>query len=150
MKIILKSDHENLGRAGDVINVRDGFAMNYLIPRGIAMKATEGNIRALEEIKKASALKLEKQIAEAKKLAEELSALGEIVIKAKAADDIKLFGSVSAGTIAEALLHKGFRIDRKNIQLEEPIKELGKKTVEIKFEGNITAQITVSVEKEDA
>ncbi|MCX7878679.1 MAG: 50S ribosomal protein L9 [Ignavibacteria bacterium] len=149
MKIILKTDYEKLGKTGDIVTVKDGFAMNFLIPNGIAMKATESNMRVLEEIKKISARKLEKEIAEARKLADEISSLGEIVIKAKAADDIKLFGSVTAGTIAESLLQKGFKIDRKSIQLEEPIKELGKKLIEIRLAGNVTANLSVSIEKEE-
>lgn len=149
MKIILKQDHEKLGSTGDVINVKDGFAMNFLIPNGIAMKANESNMKVLEEIKKLQAKKLEKEVAEAQKLAGELSGV-QLEIKAKAADDIKLFGSVTSGTIAEALIHKGFTIDKKNILLEEPIKEIGTRTVEIKLAGNVTAQINVSVVKDEA
>lgn len=149
MKIILKTDHEKLGKTGDVVTVKDGYAMNYLIPNGIAMKATEGNMKVLDEIKKLAARKLEKEIAEARKLADEITAIGEVVIKAKAADDVKLFGSVSAGTIAEALLQKGVKVDRKSIQLEEPIKELGSKIIEIRLAGNISVNLTISIEKEE-
>lgn len=149
MKIILKQDHEKLGKTGDVLNVKDGFAMNFLIPNGVAMKATESNMKVLEEIKKLQAKKLEKEVAEAQKLAGEISGV-QLEIKAKAADDVKLFGSVTSGTIAEALMHKGYTIDKKHIMLEEPIKEIGNKTVEIKLAGNVTAQINVSVIKDEA
>ncbi len=149
MKIILKQDHENLGKTGEVLNVKDGFAMNFLIPNGVAMKATESNMKVLDEIKKLQAKKYEQETAEAQKLAGELSGV-QLEIKAKAADEIKLFGSVTNGTIAEALTHKGFNIDKKNILLEEPIKEIGTKTVEIKLAGNVTAQISVSVIRDDA
>jgi large subunit ribosomal protein L9 len=149
MKIILKKDHDKLGKTGEVVNVKDGFAMNYLIPNGVAMKATASNMNVLDEIKKNQAKKLEKEIAEAQKLAGDLSGI-QLEIKAKAADDIKLFGSVTSGTIAEALIHKGFTIDKRNILLEEPIKELGSRTVEIKLAGNVLAQVNVSVVKEEA
>lgn len=149
MKIILKQDHENLGKTGDVVNVKDGFAMNFLIPNGVAMKATESNMKVLEELKKLQAKKLEKETAEAQQLAGQLSGV-TLDIKAKAADEIKLFGSVTNGTIAEALIHKGFQIDKKNILLDEPIKEIGTRTVDIKLAGNVTAQITVNVNREDA
>ena len=149
MKIILKQDHEKLGKTGDIVNVKDGFAMNFLIPNGVAMRATESNMKVLEEIKKLQAKKLEKEIEEAQKLAGELSGV-QLEIKAKAADEIKLFGSVTNGTIAEALIHKGFKIDKKNILLEEPIKEIGQRTVDIKLAGNVMAQINVSVVRDDA
>lgn len=149
MKIILKQDHEKLGKTGDIVNVKDGFAMNFLIPNGVAMRATESNMKVLEEIKKLQAKKLEKEIEEAQKLAGELSGV-QLEIKAKAADEIKLFGSVTNGTIAEALIHKGFKIDKKNILLEEPIKEIGQRTVDIKLAGNVMAQINVSIVRDDA
>lgn len=149
MKIILKQDHEKLGRTGDVLNVKDGFAMNFLIPNGVAMKATDSNMKVLEEIKKLQAKKMEAETAEAQKLAGELSGV-QLEIKAKAADEIKLFGSVTSGTIAEALTHKGFNIDKKNILLEEPIKEIGTRTIDIKLAGNVTAQINVSVVRDEA
>jgi large subunit ribosomal protein L9 len=149
MKIILKQDHEKLGNTGDVVNVKDGFAMNFLIPNGVAMKATESNMKVLEEIKKLQSRKLEAETAEARKLAGELAGV-KLEIKAKAADEIKLFGSVTNGTIAEELIHKGFNIDKKNILLPEPIKEIGTKTVEIKLAGNVMAKIEVSVVKDEA
>jgi large subunit ribosomal protein L9 len=149
MKVILKQDHDKLGKTGEVLNVKDGFAMNFLIPNGVAMKATESNMKVLDEIKKLQAKKHEQETAEAQKLAGELSGV-QLEIKAKAADEIKLFGSVTNGTIAEALTHKGFNIDKKNILLLEPIKEIGTRTVEIKLAGNVTAQISVSVIRDDA
>jgi large subunit ribosomal protein L9 len=148
MKVILKTDHDKLGKTGEVINVKDGFAMNYLIPNGYAMKATESNLKVLEEIKKQQAKKLEKIRQESEKLAEELNQI-ELEIKAKAADEIKLFGSVTSGTIAEQLIHKGYKIEKRNVMLENPIKELGEKDVEIKLEGNVIAKIKVKVIKDE-
>ena len=148
MKVILKQDFDKLGKSGEIISVKDGYAMNYLIPNGVAMKATASNTRVLEELKKQKSKKIEKEIAESEKLAEVLSAV-TVEIKAKAADDVKLFGSVSGGTIHEALLHLGHHIDKKQIVLDEPIKEIGEKVVEIRLAGNVKAQIKVNVIKED-
>lgn len=148
MKVILKQDSEKLGKTGEIVSVKDGYAMNYLIPNGIAMKATESNTRVLEELKRQKANKVAKEIAEAEKLAAELNQV-TLEIKAKAADDVKLFGSVSSGTVHEALVHKGYNIDKKNIVLNEPIKEIGERIVEISLAGNVKAQIKVNVIKED-
>jgi len=148
MKVILKQDFDKLGKSGEIISVKDGYAMNYLIPNGVAMKATTSNTRVLEELKKQKSKKIEKEIAESEKLAAEL-ALVTLDIKAKAADDVKLFGSVSGGTIHEALLHLGHNIDKKQIVLDEPIKEIGERVVEIRLAGNVKAQIKVNIIKED-
>jgi large subunit ribosomal protein L9 len=148
MKVILKHDFEKLGKSGEIVSVKDGYAMNYLIPNGVAAKATTSNMTALEELKRQKASKVAKEIAEAEKQAAELSQVS-LEIKAKAADDVKLFGSVSSGTIHEALVHKGYNIDKKNIVLEEPIKEIGEHTIEIKLAGNVKAQVKVNVIKED-
>lgn len=154
MKIILKQDHDNLGKIGEVVNVKDGFAMNYLIPNGVAMRANTGNLKVLDEIKKQQSKKLDKEVAESQKLASELTAkfshAEPLSIKAKAADEIKLFGSVTNGTIAEALLHQGFNIDKKNILLAEPIKEIGTRAVDVKLAGNVMAQINVKVDRDEA
>ena len=148
MKVILKQDYDKLGKTGEVVNVKDGYAMNYLIPNGVAMKATSSNINVLEELKKQKSRKLEIEIAEAEKLAAVLNQI-TLEIKAKAADDTKLFGSVSSGTIHEELIHLGHKIDKKLIVLDEPIKEIGNRTVEIRLAGNVKAQIKVNVIKED-
>jgi large subunit ribosomal protein L9 len=148
MKVILKQDFEKLGKSGEIINVKDGYAMNYLIPNGVAMKATESNTRVLEEIKKQKANKTAKEIAEAEKMAAELNLI-TLEIKAKAADEVRLFGSVSGGTIHEALLHKGYNVDKKQIVLDEPIKEIGERNIEISLSGNVKAHIKVNVIKED-
>jgi large subunit ribosomal protein L9 len=148
MKVILKQDYDTLGKTGEIVNVKDGYAMNFLIPNGLAMKATPSNMNVLEELKKQKTKKLEKEIADSEKLAAVLGQL-TVEIKAKAADDVKLFGSVSAGTIHEALLHSGHEIEKKQIVLNEPIKEIGLKDVEIRLPGNVKAHIKVNVIKED-
>ena len=148
MKVILKQDNDKLGKTGEVVSVKDGYAMNYLIPNGVAMKATASNTRVLEELKRQKSKKLEIEIAESEKLASKLAEV-TVEIKAKAADDVKLFGSVSPGSIHEALIHLGYNIDKKQIVLDEPIKEIGEKDVEIQLPGNVKAQIKVNVIKED-
>ncbi len=149
MKVILKQDFEKLGKIGDSVSVKDGYAMNFLIPNHIAMKATESNLRVLDEIKKQKESKLKKEIAEAEKHAAGLGKL-TLEIKANAGEDEKIFGSVTAQIISETLIQKGFNIDKKNILLEEPIKKLGIFTVDVKLHNNVKTSIKVWVVKDQA
>ena len=149
MKVILKQDFEKLGKIGDSVSVKDGYAMNFLIPNHIAMKATESNLRVLDELKKQKESKLKKEIAEAEKHAAELGKL-TLEIKANAGEDEKIFGSVTAQIISETLIQKGFNIDKKNILLEEPIKKLGIFTVDVKLHNNVKTSIKVWVIKDQA
>src|SRR5689334_12399515 len=123
MKVILKQDHDKLGKAGEALNVKDGFAMNYLIPNHIAMRATESNLRTLEELKKQKAKKTAKEFSDTQALAAEIEKT-TIEIKAKAGDDDKLFGSVNSQNIADALAENGFKIDKKSVALDEPLKHI--------------------------
>jgi large subunit ribosomal protein L9 len=149
MKIILKTDYENLGSAGDIKEVKDGYARNFLIPKGIAVVATPSNIKAYEEIKRQKRRKIEKETRQAEELAKQLESLS-LVIKMKAADESKLFGSVTSMMIYELLKEKGFEtIERKKILLAEPIKTLGEHTVPIRLFGGIVANLKVVVEKEE-
>lgn len=149
MKVILKQDFEKLGKIGDSVSVKDGYAMNFLIPNHIAMKATESNLRVLDELKKQKESKLKKEIAEAEKHAADLGKL-TLEIKANAGEDEKIFGSVTAQIISETLIQKGFNIDKKNILLEEPIKKLGIFTVDVKLHNNVKTSIKVWVVKDQA
>ncbi len=149
MKVILKQDHQKLGRIGDTVSVKDGYAMNYLIPNHIAMKATPSNLRVLEELKKQREKKLKKEISDAETMAAELAKL-TLEIKAKTGEDEKIFGSVNAQIISEALVQKGFNIDKKHVILEEPIKKLGIFTVEIKLHNNVKTTIKVWVIEDQA
>lgn len=149
MKVILKQDFEKLGKIGDTVSVKDGYAMNFLIPNHIAMKATSSNLKVLEELKKQKENKLKKEITEAEKLAAELEKQ-TLEIKANAGEDEKIFGSVTAQIISEALIQKGFNIDKKHIVLEEPIKKLGIFTVEIKLHNNVKTTIKVWIIKDQA
>jgi large subunit ribosomal protein L9 len=147
MKVILKQDNEKLGKTGDAVTVKDGYALNYLIPNNIAMKATEGNLKVLEEIKKQTEKKRKKEITDAETLASELEKL-TLEIKAKAGEDEKIFGSVTTQIISESLAQKGYNVDKKHIILEEPVKKLGIFTVEIKLNNNVKTSIKVWVVKD--
>jgi large subunit ribosomal protein L9 len=147
MKVILKQDHEKLGKIGDSLTVKDGYAMNFLIPNNIAMKATESNLRVLEELKKQKAKKVQKEIADAETLAAELGKL-TLEIKVKAGEEDKIYGSVNSQMISDKLAESGFNVDKKHVMLEEPIKELGIFTVELKLNNNVKSTIKVHVDKE--
>jgi len=147
MKVILKQDYETLGKIGDSVNVKDGYAMNYLIPNNIAMRATESNLKVLAEIKKKRELKLKKDTADAEKFAGDLGNL-TLEIKAKAGDDDRIYGSVNAQIISEALNEKGYKIDKKQIELEEPIKQIGIFPVNIKLTSSVKASLKVWIVKE--
>ena len=147
MKVILRQDHEKLGTVGTLVDVKDGFARNYLIPKGIAYAATEGNLRALVEEKKALEQRAVKEQKAAEKLAGELEKVS-ITLQMKVGEDEKLFGSVTSQMIADGLKEKGFEIDKRNIDLEEPIKALGIYTVNVKLHQSIDGKIKVWVVRE--
>lgn len=144
MKVILKDDVKNLGRMGDVVNVSDGYARNFLLPKNLASEASTKNIKELEHNKKIILEKAAKIRDASKNTAEKLSAL-RLTVKAKAGEDSKLFGSVTSMDIAGALAAEGFEIDKKKIHIEEPIKRLGEYTVQVRVHPEVTAQIAVNV-----
>ncbi|MCS7228966.1 MAG: 50S ribosomal protein L9 [Candidatus Kryptonium sp.] len=146
MKVILRQDFENLGKFGDIVDVKDGYARNFLIPRKIALPATPGNIKMIETEKKQKAFKLERERVTAQQLAEKLAGV-EITIAMRAGENERLFGSVTAQVIANELEKLGFEIDRRKILLDEPIKMLGKYEVPIKLHPDISAKVMVNVVK---
>jgi len=147
MKVILKKDFESAGKAGDVIVVKDGYARNFLIPKGIALKADKSNIKFLEAEKQKAEKKLNKDKKAAENLAEELSGVSCTAAVTVGEED-KVFGSVTTQIIAELLKDKGFEIARKKIQLDEPIKALGIYTIPIKLYADVEAKIKLWVVKE--
>ena len=147
MKIILRQDHEKLGKIGDVVDVKDGFARNYLIPRNIGYAATPGNIQALEEEKKQVSRRQDKELHHAQKMSTELEKLS-ITLKVKVGEDEKLFGSVTSQMIADALEEKGMKLDKRLIDLPEPIKALGIYTVDVKLHANVAGKVKVWVVRE--
>lgn len=149
MKVILRKDIENLGRMGDVVTVKDGYARNYLIPRGYAYYASEGAIRAIEIEKKRQIKRIEQERAKAQAFAQELSQV-QLTIPMKVGEEGRLYGSVTPLIISEYLLneHK-IEIDKKQILLDEPIKSLGVFDVKIKLFQDIYATIKVWVINEE-
>jgi large subunit ribosomal protein L9 len=147
MKVILRKEQDKLGQIGAVVDVKDGYARNYLIPKGIAFPASEGSMRALTEEKKQAERRLTKELKGSEKLAAELEKLS-ITIKMKVGEDEKLFGSVTSQMIADAVKEKGFDLDKRIIELPEPIKALGIYNVDVKLHQNVTGKVKVWVVRE--
>ena len=147
MKVILRQNYNKLGNIGDVVDVQDGFARNYLIPRRIAFRATEGTLKALEQEKKQLARKEEKVIQDSEKLAAQLGSVS-LTITMKVGEDDKLFGAVTSQMISESLTEKGYTIDKRIIELEEPIKTLGIFEVPVKLHAKVSAKVKVWVVRE--
>ncbi|MFZ3136259.1 MAG: 50S ribosomal protein L9 [Thermodesulfovibrionales bacterium] len=147
MKVILKEDVKSIGSMGQVVDVSDGFARNYLVPRGLAVEANVKNIRSLEHEKKVIQEKARKVKNSVQDLADRLANM-TVVIKTKAGEEGKLFGSVTTMDIAEQLKNQGIEIDKKKISLDEPIKRLGTYAVNLKLHSEITAQVNMQVIEE--
>ena len=148
MKVILISDVENIGSVGDVKDVKNGMARNYLFPRRLAIKATEANLKAWESRIETIRLRKTEVLENAKAFAEKLEGL-EITIPAKSGEEDRLFGSVTSQNISDALGEKGFEISRRDIALDGSIKALGTYSVALKLHTDVTPQITVNVVKEE-
>jgi len=146
MKVILQETLEGVGHLGDLINVADGFARNYLLPRRKAVEADGRSIKAFEHAKRVAAEKAKKEKVEIETYAQKVSAV-ELTIEMQAGKDDKLFGSVTTKDIAEGLAAQGVTVDRRKIQLAHPIKELGSVAVPIKMPRDVTATVKVHVVK---
>jgi len=147
MQIILQEDVEKLGNRGDVVTVKPGYARNFLLPNKLAVEATPGNMKALERIRAALAKKTATELEAAKKQAELLGAVA-LKFTRKTGENDQMFGSVTSGDIAESLKKEGFEVDKRQIQLPEPLKTLGDFPVTIKVFRDVTAQIQVNISKE--
>ncbi len=148
LQLILREDVPNLGRTGDVVKVRAGFARNYLIPRKLAVEANPKSLRAFEHEKNLALMRREAKVQQAKTLKEKLEAL-QLTVKARAGEEGKLFGSVTNMDIERALREQGFDVDRRKIALAEPIKQLGQFSVPVRLENEIEAVLTVNVAAEE-
>lgn len=148
MKVILTENISALGEIGEVVNVAPGYARNFLFPQGLALEATGKNVKELEHKKAVLAKKRERVRQEMLSFAEKLKEV-KIVLRRKVAEEDKLYGSVSSTDIASALESLGFDVPKKNIQLEVPIKQLGEHSIPIRVDAQITADITVVIEKEE-
>lgn len=146
MKIILLEDVAKLGKAGDCINVSDGYARNYMIPRKLAVEATSSNLRQVDRKRVLGAGQLTRGKREAQELAERLEAIS-LVLDRQAGKGDKLFGSVTSKDLSEALAAEGFDLERKKILLDEPIKNLGLFEVPIRLHPEVLGKIKVEVRK---
>ncbi len=144
MKIILKEEYPSLGVIGEVVKVADGYARNYLLPRGIAILATKGNLKQYEAMQDVILKKRAKVKGVAEELSEKLGAL-ELSFTRKSAEGGKLFGSVTSADIAAALSEEGFEIDKKSIRLDEHIKSVGLVSVPVKIHSEVPASVKVTV-----
>jgi len=148
MKIILKEDLESLGKCGEVIQVKDGYARNYLFPRNLAIPATKGNLSSIEEITRQKKFRDEKKKKGEEKLKHDLEKIS-ITAEVKVGEEDRVFGSVTSQDIAELLKEQGFEIDKRRIDLEEPIKALGVYTVPVKIHGDVVANLKLWVVKKN-
>ncbi len=145
MKVILKQDVKNLGNKDEVKEVKEGYARNYLIPKGMAEKATKNKLKEVEKKREMQQKQEQKEIEEAEKLKEKL-AEEKLVLKAKTGEEGKLFGSITNKDIAEKLSEeKGIEIDKRKIELDDPIKDLGSYEIELKLHSEVTAKLNVQV-----
>ncbi|MGE3800437.1 MAG: 50S ribosomal protein L9 [Candidatus Kapaibacterium sp.] len=147
-KIILRQDYENLGEIGEVVEVKSGYARNFLIPRGIAYRATGGALRAVEAEKQTWQAKQSRLEEDARVIAEKLESVS-ITIPMRVGEEDRLFGSVTALMIAEELGAQGHNIDRRAIQIDDPIKTLGMFDVPVKLHKNVTTALKVFVVDEE-
>jgi large subunit ribosomal protein L9 len=148
MQIILRDDMENLGKSGEVVNVKPGYARNYLLPRGLAIKATASDVKRVEHEKRVIAARTAKMAKEAQSEADRLSQVSVSIARAVGEED-KLFGSVTSRDISEALAEQGVKIDSKKLHLDEPIKSLGLTEVQVKLGRGVSATIKVWVVKKE-
>jgi large subunit ribosomal protein L9 len=147
MEVILVKEVEKLGKIGDVVTVKDGFARNFLIPRGLAKPKTAGTLQLAEQAKRRQKAQLEKELEEAKILASRIASFS-CTLRVKVGEGEKLFGAITAQDIADAFASDGIPLDRKKILLEEPIHSLGVFQVPIKLHPEVTATVKVWVVKE--
>ena len=147
MQIILQEDIDKLGHRGDVVTVKPGYARNYLLPRSLAIEATAGNMKALERIRTSLAKKTATELEAAKKQADLLSGVS-VSFKRKTGENDQMFGSVTTADISEALAAQGFKVDKRQVQLADPIKTIGEHDVTIRVFRDVTALVKAVVEKE--
>jgi large subunit ribosomal protein L9 len=147
MQVILKQRMENLGQAGDVVTVKPGYARNYLIPQGFAYEATDANLRRIERERAQLQKRSEEDLKAARARAIEIEGTS-VTFTARAGEEGKLFGSITAADIVEKLVEQGIEIDRRQVQLDEPLKALGVFTVPVRLHAEVKPEIKVWVIKE--
>jgi large subunit ribosomal protein L9 len=149
MEVILREDVSNLGHRGEVVKVADGYGRNYLLPKNLAMEATPANKAVIEQMKAAAVRRSAKEKAEAEQLVTQLNTVS-LVFERKVGEGDHLFGSVTSSDIGQALAAKGFEIDRRKVQLDEPLKSTGEFHIAVKLHREVTAHVAVTVKAEEA
>ncbi|HET7618712.1 MAG TPA: 50S ribosomal protein L9 [Vicinamibacterales bacterium] len=144
MEVILREHVENLGRRGDIVKVAPGYARNYLLPHKLALAVTDANKRQIEREKKIAEVREAEERSQAEAVAQRMAEL-EIEIARRVGEHETLYGSVTSADVAHALEAKGFEVDRRRIQLAEPLKALGEFTIPVKIHRDVTAQVKVKV-----
>jgi large subunit ribosomal protein L9 len=147
MEVILKEDVPKLGHRGDVVRVAEGYGRNYLLPRRLAVQATAANKAVIEQMKQSAIRRSAVEKADSEALAKQLDGVN-LIFERKSGEKDHLFGSVTSADIADALAQKGFNIDRRKIQLNEPLKSLGEFDVPVRLHRDVTGQVKVVVAKE--
>jgi large subunit ribosomal protein L9 len=147
MEVILKEDVTKLGSRGDVVKVAEGYGRNFLLPRKLAIQATAGNKAVIVQMKAASVRRSAKEKTQAEELAKQFDGLS-VAFQRRSGEHDHLFGSVTSGDLADAIAKKGINLDRRQIQLHEPLKTLGEFTVPVKLHKEVTAHLKVVIEKE--
>ena len=145
MKVILADDIRGLGHRGDTVTVKPGYARNFLFPQGVAYEATDANVRKLGEERKKYDQKMLNEKAVAEDVARKVEGL-TIVVSKKAGDESQLYGSVTSSDIADALAARGIEVDRRRVELTEPIRRLGAHTVHVRLHRDVVATVTVDVQ----
>lgn len=149
MEVILKEDVPKLGNRGEVVKVAEGYGRNFLLPKKLAIEANAANKAVIDQMKAAAVRRSAKEKSEAEELAKQFDGL-EVKFQRKSGENDQLFGSVTSGDIAEALEKKSFHIDRRKIQLHEPLKTIGEFTIPVKLHKDVTTHLKVVVDKEAA
>ncbi|HLK32355.1 MAG TPA: 50S ribosomal protein L9 [Terriglobales bacterium] len=147
MEVILKEDVQKLGSRGDVVKVADGYGRNYLLPRKLAIEATKANRAVIEQMKAAAVRRSAREKADAEALSSQFENL-TLSFQRRSGEHDQLFGSVTSADLAAEMEKKGFNVDRRKIQLHEPLKSLGEFTIPVKLHKDVTAHVRVVIEKE--
>jgi large subunit ribosomal protein L9 len=146
MKVILQKDVKNLGKVGELVNVKDGYARNFLFPRRLALEASEARVNEFNHLKKIAEAKKKKAVAERQEIIKKLQGVN-LVVKATAGENDKLFGTVTNNDLSNELEKMGYSIDRRDIHIDEPIKMLGSHKATIKLGDGAEAELAISVER---
>lgn len=147
VKVLLQAEVDNLGSGGEVVRVRAGFARNFLLPRGLAVPATPGNLKRVDELKRLASTRAKQERGLAEEAAKKLTAVGTVRIERAIGEEGKMYGSVTSKDIEEAYARQGAILDRKRIQLAEPLKQLGTFSVPIKLLTDVTAELKIEIVK---